>query len=92
MSQPIIRQSGKLKEIGDIGQPTIKEASPNKRHNFKKSLFEKYYSCSSYMFIFKGEIASVGPGHTTKLYVHLQLPCMVNIKRKVIIVLHNLTT
>ena len=50
MSQPIIRQSGKLKEIGDIGQPTIKEASPNKRHNFKKSLFEKYYSCSSYVY------------------------------------------
>ena len=92
MPHPIVRKSGKLKEIGDIGQPTIKEASPKKCHNFKKSLFEKHCSCSSYMFIFKGENANVGPGDTTKLYVHLQLPCMVNIKRKVIIVLHNLTT
>ena len=50
MSQPIIRQSGKLKEIVGIGQPAIKEALPKKCYNCKKILFDKYYSCKYVYF------------------------------------------
>ena len=78
MSQPIIRQSGKLKDIVGIGQPAIKEAFPKKCYNCKKLLIVKSrYLRNSIvvvvvnMFIFVGENARLGPGHTTKLHVHL---------------------
>ena len=52
MSQPIIRQSGKLKEIVGIGQPAIKETLPKRYYNCKKLLFEKYFSCSCCKYVY----------------------------------------
>ena len=64
MSQPIIRQSGKLKEIVGIGQPVIKVALLKRCYNCKKLLFEKYYSCSSCKCVyFCRKNASLGLGH-----------------------------
>ena len=73
MSKPIIRQSGKLKEIVGIGQTAIKEALPKMCHNFKKKTFLIDVVVVN-MFIFVGKNSSLGPGHIRKLYVHLSLP------------------
>ena len=76
MARPTIWQEdvatdhqGKLKEIVGIGQPAIKEDLPKKCYHYY--LRNIIVVVVVNMFIFVGENDSLGPGHTTKLYVHL---------------------
>ena len=59
MSQSIIRQSGKVKEI--VGIIMVKN------YYLRNVIVVVVVT----MFIFVGENAGLGPGHTTKRYVHL---------------------
>ena len=70
MSQPIIRQSGKLKEIVGIGQPAIKETLPKRCYNCKKLLFEKYFSCSSCKYVY-----FCGKKCQLRFWTHLETIC-----------------
>ena len=72
MSQPIIRRPGKLKEIVGIGQPQSKRLCPKSVTVVKKYYFRNIITVVVVnKFSFLGENTSLGPGHTTKLYVHL---------------------